>query len=109
MLPAGQLNRRITIQKPADSQDSLGQPVVQWQDYARVWARLRPVSPSTTEAVRSGQDSSLRRINIRIRYRADIDPSMRVVDPNGSAYGILAGSPAEDSREFVDLLVSVTT
>ena len=106
MLNAGDLNRRIAIQSPDATQDALGQPVVWWDDVAHCWASIR--HPGGMATVRAGAESSTVKASIRIRYRADIDATMRVVH-GATVYQIMAVLPDERTRDFIDLVCEVIT
>lgn len=98
---AGQLNQRVTIERKAAGQDSVGQPAQTWQTVATVWADLR--HPGGLEAIRAGADTSLVRASVRIRFRDDIDAGMRVA--HGAVYyDIKAVLPDAGRREYLDLL-----
>lgn len=96
---AGQLDKRITLQKLADGRDAWGQPVTSWQDVGLpIWANVRFLSGS--ETIRSGAaEAQMTRASIRIRPRA-VDPSWRVLFA-GTAYEIKSVLPADDRIDLV--------
>ena len=51
-LRAGQLNRRITLQRPSSAQDSFGAVQSTWIDVATVWADIQPLSGRELENAR---------------------------------------------------------
>lgn len=105
MVRAGRLNRRVTIQRRGIAQDDAGQPVQgDWVDFTHVWADIK--HKSGLEAVRSDMPASVVNASIRIRYRTDLDATMRVLY-GGVVYGIQAVLPDEAGREFVDLVCQV--
>lgn len=77
MIASGQLNSRITIERRSAARDGIGQPVVGWASFAVVWASIK--HPSGLQAIKASADVSTVHASIRIRYRAGIDASMRVV------------------------------
>lgn len=103
-MDAGLLNREVKIKRPEGGSDEAGQPLLGWIDVAKVWANIKFQSGS--ESIRADAVTSVARASIRIRYREDIDASMRVY--RGTAvYSIKAVLPDEARREYVDLVCEV--
>jgi SPP1 family predicted phage head-tail adaptor len=100
----GRLNRRVVIQYLVDGQDEAGQPVQNWLPLATVWADIRHLSG--VESIKAGGEASVVKASIRIRWRTDVTPAMRVVH-GSTVYQIKAVLPDEESRERVDLLCEV--
>lgn len=100
MIRAGDLNRRVVIQRRAAEQDSLGQPVEAWEDVAPVWASMLFVT-GKEYALASGEVSRAE-VSIRVRWRTDLTARMRIVHA-GVNYNILAVLPDMVGREYVDL------
>jgi len=42
--PTGALNRRVTLQSPTITQDTMGGEVATWADVATVWAYINPLA-----------------------------------------------------------------
>ncbi len=63
---AGLLSQRITVQRPVETQDSTGDPVVAWTDVATVWGSIEPARAS--EALRSGQIVAEMGAKVMLRY-----------------------------------------
>ena len=63
---------------------------------------------SGSEAIRSGQVASLAKVSIRIRWRTDVNASMRVLC-NGVAYNIVNVMPDMQRRVHVDLVCEAQT
>jgi SPP1 family predicted phage head-tail adaptor len=104
MLRAGTLNRRITIQRHSEERDEIGQPIpggASWGDFVTVSANVRYLNG--TETLKSDAPVSVARASIRIRYRTDIDASMRVIHGD-RVLEIRAVLPDETGREYVDLV-----
>ena len=104
MMQAGRLNRRVTLQSPAQSVDELGQPIQGWTDVATLWADIR--MKSGLESIKAGASVSVVQASIRVRYRAGITAGMRIVH-NLQAYNITAVMPDVGGREYVDLVAEV--
>lgn len=101
---AGDLNQRIAIQSQDATQDALGQPVVWWDDVVHCWASIK--HQRGMAVVRADAQSSTVKASIRIRYRTDIDATMRVVH-GATVYQIMAVLPDERTRDFIDLVCEV--
>ena len=74
---AGDLRERITLQSPPTGRDSLGQRSGAWVDESTVWAAAW--SLSSRELLAAGQIQSEVTVRFRIRYRAGVLPSWRVL------------------------------
>ena len=107
-LPAGKLNRQITIQRKTRMRDAAGQTIDNWVNHARVWANFKTITGSafSNQEFISG-DVEVDRVvtSIRIRYREDLKSDMRVVY-RGKYYDIKAVLPDEEFREYLDISVS---
>lgn len=84
---AGDLDRRITIQKPSTEQDEWGQRANEWSDVCSVWASISDISGR--EYVSASAERSEISTRIIIRERSGINASMRVVRGD-DIYNILA-------------------
>ncbi len=107
MIRAGTLNRRITIQKRDTGRDAAGQPVDTWSDYVTVWANIK--APTGMGAIRDMQgdlSASIARYSIRIRYRTDLDASMRVVY-GSQVFDIKGVLPDHADHEYTDLVCEI--
>ena len=71
----GNLRRRITLQQPDRTADGGGGAAIAWSDVATLWAQITPIRGSERQSAEHVQATLRHRI--RIRYRADVDPSMR--------------------------------
>lgn len=102
--PIGQLNRRIAIQRPGTAQDAIGQPIDAWTDVAHLWASIR--MQTGLGSIRAGADASTIPVSIRVRYRTDLDASMRVVH-GATVYAVKAVMPDIAGRQFTDMVCEV--
>lgn len=98
---AGKLNTRISIRRLDEVRDGGGQVVGQWVEHAATWADVK--FPSGLGAIKADTDVSLVRASMRIRFRDDIQPDMRVVT-GGLVFDIQAVLPDLARREYVDLV-----
>jgi SPP1 family predicted phage head-tail adaptor len=72
----GELRHRITIQKLVNTQDTFGQPVEQWSNVVTVWASVNPIVGKEFFAAETVNSEVSHKI--RIRYKQDITPDMRI-------------------------------
>lgn len=77
IITAGDLRHRITLQSPPAARDALGARSGAWVDEAEVWAAALPLS--SRELMAAGQIQSEISVRFRIRYRAGVLPSWRVL------------------------------
>jgi SPP1 family predicted phage head-tail adaptor len=100
------LDRRITIQRKAETKDAHGAPQASWTALATngtVWAEVRDTPPSRAEQQqREGLEQLRNTVRVRMRYRTDVDATMRIV--HGSRVLQIVGGPAELGRgEFLEV------
>lgn len=100
-LNAGHLDRRITIQRRATDIDALGQEAGEWVVVATVWAQ--PMPAKGREYFAASQMQAEGAMAWRIRYRADLAATMRIVDDIGQYWDIAAPPVPGASREWLDL------
>jgi len=88
MIKAGELDRRIIVQRATVTRDGLNNPVETWVDHATIWAKYEPVSDG--EKFRAGERASEIGARFTIRYSsqvADVSPKDRLVF-SGRTYAI---------------------
>lgn len=98
------LNRRITIQVPGTAQDSIGQTISAWTDLCTAWASIR--MQTGIGYIRAGADASTVPVSIRVRYRTDLNASMRIVH-GATIYAVKAVMPNEADRDYTDMVCEV--
>lgn len=92
---AGELRHKVELQQPVETQDpDTGEMETVWTTIARPWAKIAPMSGR--EFLAAAAEQSEVRGKIVIRYRGEIDATMRIVY-RGKWYGILAVLPDADS------------
>jgi SPP1 family predicted phage head-tail adaptor len=74
MIPAGKLDRRITILRGTKVKDSYNSEVLTWEPLASVWAQALPVLDA--ERLRAGEKLGVKSYRFSIRY----SPTMATVD-----------------------------
>jgi SPP1 family predicted phage head-tail adaptor len=90
------MNHRITLIKRGAGITAGGRPSQGWSDVATVWADVR--FQTGAEVLRTGAETSITRVSIRIRSRADIDAAWRV-RYQGKEYDVQSVLPEAD-RSF---------
>lgn len=102
---AGRLRHRVTIQRPGTTQDPItGEMVNTWADYLSLWAHVEPAS--VREFIAADAEQSEVRGKITLRYRNDLDATMRVLH-RGAVYQILGVMADNQSGlEWITLAVS---
>ncbi|SHH14607.1 phage head closure protein [Desulfosporosinus lacus] len=81
----GELRNRIEIQNYIRTPNEVGEEVKQWQTYIKLWAKFE--TSLVKEQVQAGKNSESVVHEIVIRYRNDLDSTMRVVY-KGNNYNI---------------------
>jgi SPP1 family predicted phage head-tail adaptor len=104
---SGKLNRRLTIQQPGPARDAAGQPSTGWVNVdggtGEVWADILYLNGR--QYATSNAEASSATVSIRVRYRTDLNATMRVVY-GATIFDILAVLPDEEDRDHVDLACS---
>ena len=101
---AGDLRHYIEIQVPQISQDPVtGEMQKTWVAVANVWAQIVPMS--AREFIASAAEQSEVRGRVVIRYRDDIDATMRVAyrGKNYTIFGVMEDDVS--MREHLTLMV----
>ena len=101
MVETGKLRERITIQAPTVTRSAYGDEEVTWTDIATIWAAVWPRSGK--EYFTSQQWQAEANIQIRIRFRKDINPGWRIKHGN-NLYDIKAVICPEYRRRDLDLM-----
>jgi SPP1 family predicted phage head-tail adaptor len=104
--PAGELDRRITLQSPVITRDpDFGSESLTWSTQAEVWARLS--ERQTAESVQAEQRVMLRSTTLRIRWRAGVLSTWRVL--LGTRVLRITGTLELGRREWLDLMCEETS
>lgn len=103
IIRAGDLNRRVTIQRKVADENFESSGEEAWQPIATLWANVQDVLPSRGEQVSDGLSIANRPARIRIRYRSDITSDMRII--YGTRVMQIVAGPAElGRREGLELM-----
>lgn len=104
---AGDLNRRITIQRRGEEKGAWGSPKpgpANWIDVATPWASIKTLSGLA--AIKADAQASVAKVSIRVRWRTDLTAGMRVLH-GGVVYDVQAVLPDVAGREYVDLVCEI--
>jgi len=107
-LRAGQMNRRITLQRPSTAQDTCGGPVRTWTDLGTFWAEIQPLSGRELEsAQRMASEVSHQ---IVVRYQAIFADTRQVAGYRAvyrsRIFNIHAALNEDESNVLITLLAS---
>lgn len=105
MISAGRMDRRIIIQQRTDTEDARGELVPTWATWATVWAQKQPLRGR--EFFSAGQMQTPADVRYRIRWRAGVLPTMRVLD--GGVPHDIVGDPIDVDGAGVVLELMCTT
>lgn len=101
------LDTRVRFEGKSVGQDPVyGTEVISWYPVATVWAEVQDLLPSRNqlENTRNGIQVAVSRSRIRMRYRTDINATMRCFI-GSTAYQVVS-EPAEIGRhEYQELLI----
>lgn len=100
------LRHLVTIQERGPAQDAAGEPLPDaWSDWPpKVWADIR--FTGGLETIKAGAVTPTAQVSIRMRQRAGLSTSMRVLY-EGKFYEVRAVLPDMKNRAFVDLVAEV--
>lgn len=101
---AGDLRHRLVLQAPPTTRDALGARSGDWVTQATVWGAAWPVS--AREQIAGGQINPEVTVRFRIRYRAGVLPSWRVLW-RGVPHAIV-GDPIDVQGQGVALDIMAT-
>jgi head-tail adaptor len=110
---ASRLDKRVRIERPMSDEALDGAGSGSWHAVATVAASLVDALPSRGERLAGGINVAARPARLRMRYRTDVDASMRVLllaRRNGADVAIrtmqITAGPAEvGSREWSEFMV----
>ena len=104
LIQAGDLNRRVTIERAVLVQDpGSGAYSTSWETLATVWAEVQDVLPARAESVANNLNLSRRPARVRMRYRDDLDSTMRLF-MDGRTLNIISGPAEIGLREGIEFV-----
>lgn len=109
---AATLRHRCLIERKSVTQDpKYGTEVIAWVTVANAWCSAEDVSPSRSEAVKNGLAIAINQTVVRMRFRTDVDSSMRLTinRPALTVYQIIAGPAEIGNRQGIEFMVERIT
>lgn len=98
------LNTKCEIQYKSVTQDATyGNESIRWGLKAIVWAELQDILPSRSENITNNLDVATNRTRVRMRYRTDIDTTMRFL-ARGYTYQFIAGPAMIGRNEYMEFV-----
>lgn len=83
---SSRLRHRVTLQQEVTTDDTQGGYTRSWEDVAELWAEISPINPgsasvsaSSSEQYKFGGIETVHTYRIFLRYRSNVDASMRIV------------------------------
>lgn len=105
---AGELNRRVTIERPPVALDGYGQPTGAWSAVATVWANVRMIGGR--ERLRAGALESDLAGTVAVRYQAAFLPLSSTngwrINHGGRLLNITAARDLDEAHEWIIFDVS---
>lgn len=101
-LRSGDMDTLATVQAPAESANSVGEPILTWSTFAQRWIAVLPLSGSEQIQAMANEASVTHRI--RMRYTEGLKPKMRIVS-DGRTFEIMSVVEV-GRREGHDLMVT---
>lgn len=102
------LDRLVWFDRPAGTQSDSGEALPDFTPLVQVWAEVVDMQPSRSESMRQGLVQGQSQTRVRIRWRSDIDSTMRIRD--GVRTLQIVGGPAEiPRRQYLEVLCETYT
>ncbi len=104
-LAAGILNRLMRVEALSGAVDEANQPIEEWVVVKpKIWANIR--APSGLATITADNVTENRpRFSVRVRYRTDLDISMRLVwIKTGLVFAIEDIKPNHDLQDWTDMV-----
>ena len=104
----GDRDTLVTIERPIASNAFRGAGAGTWESVGDEWVELRDMLPSRGEQAAGGMPVATRRARVRMDYRDDITPDMRLIE-DGHVLQIVAGPVTLGRRAGIELVVEEYT
>ncbi|OEZ80989.1 phage head-tail joining protein [Janthinobacterium sp. HH104] len=105
---AGQLDRRVTIERPGMVEGEYGPQPGGWVPFAaRVPAQVKDALPSKSETVQEGLSVATHPARLRIRYLRGITSAMRITlhGDTDEVFQIVGGPAEIGRREWLEMTI----
>lgn len=104
ILRAGDLNRQVEIQRKTKATGVRSAGKGTWATISTVWANVQDMLPSRAEKLAEGLSIVRRPARVRMRYREDVTPDMRL-QMGTRLMRIVAGPIELGRREGIEMVV----
>jgi SPP1 family predicted phage head-tail adaptor len=102
-MQSGRLRYRLRFERPLRIKDDTGEVIVdRWVEAFTVWGAVEPLTGR--EYLASAEFRPGVNTRIRVRWRAELDTSLRVVHPDGTVYDIAAILPVQGLHKEVQVM-----
>ena len=102
-MKSGRLRHRIAVQKPGIEKDDYGSATqAPWEDIFTSWAEIKPMTGRERWANEHTINNATH--SIRIRYRNNVTPEMRVL--HGSKVYQITGIPIDPDERRKELILT---
>lgn len=101
-------NTRVRVEKKVTTTDPIyGTEVISYELLGLAWAEVQDKLPSRDEALMDVIAMSSIRARLRLRYRTDLDSSMRfiIMRPESTIWGIIGGPATIGAKEGIEFLI----
>ena len=98
----GALRHLLTVEAPNRADDSGGGAVIAWAEVTKAWAAIMPTS-GTEKVIGDGVRERVTH-EILVRYRANLDATMRFVSADGRVFEIKAVLGVGERRRWTKCL-----
>lgn len=96
---AGTMRKRLTFQKKVETRNSFKEAVITYTDHCTVWGSVLPnAGKKFYEALQATAEVTG---EVRIRYRSDIEPTMRIKLGSRCLEILSIVNPQERNRELI--------
>lgn len=103
------LNKRCRIEyKSVKNDPKYGTEQITWNLLAVVWCNVQDVLPSRSEAIKNGLAVGAKQSRLRMRFRKDVDSSMRILI-DGVVYQFISDFAEMGQREYLEAMIEKYT
>lgn len=103
------LNRRCRIERPVNTKDPVyGSTITTWELKGVYWCNIQDVLPSKSEAIKNGLAVGSKQARLRLRYRKDLDSSMRVII-DGITYQFISDFAELGKQQHLEAMIEKYT
>lgn len=103
------LNRRCRIEHKQTTRDSkYGSEQIEWKLKTVVWCNVQDVLPSRSETIKTDVAIGSKQARLRMRYRKDLDSSMRVII-DSDTYQFISDFAELGKQQYLEVMIEKYT